>query len=263
MSERFVILTAPRSGSNMLVGLLEQHPGVRCFGELMRQTPAWYATGEREPRPESVLHVFGALRDRYPDDDARYADPYGFVEAAYATSPGGSHYGFKLHLHQQPGFVDRLVADRRYRLILLRRENVLAQYSSEKIAERTGQGAARVGDRVEQVKVRFDEDDFSRYREAWTRAWSRLMDRVRRAGRPALSVGYVELMAGGVGRVLEHLGLPAGSCGEPITLRRNDPCILNRFENPAEAERVLNRLGAGSWATEAVRVDEAPATKER
>ncbi|MEL6311170.1 MAG: sulfotransferase, partial [Pseudomonadota bacterium] len=41
MSRHFLILTEQRSGSTMLVHILREHPRVRCFGELMRKTPAW------------------------------------------------------------------------------------------------------------------------------------------------------------------------------------------------------------------------------
>ena len=33
LMNKFVIVTTPRSGSNMLVGMLNRHPQIKCLGE--------------------------------------------------------------------------------------------------------------------------------------------------------------------------------------------------------------------------------------
>ncbi|MEM6334421.1 MAG: sulfotransferase [Planctomycetota bacterium] len=251
MSDRFVILTAPRSGSNMLVGLLEQHPEVRCFGELMRSTPRWFPEGTRVPRPDSVLHLFRLLEDRYPSDAARFSDPGGFLEAAFATRPGGAVYGFKQHLQQQPELAARLIADRRYALILLRRENALAQYSSEKIARRTGQGSAKRGEVVVKATVAFDAGEFGRYVEQWERRWAWVLGLVEASGRSSARVSYEDLVSGdGAARVFAQLGLQKPAGLEPVTQRRNSPRIAERFDDPAAVVEAVTAMGRAGWLEE-------------
>ncbi|HEX3425202.1 MAG TPA: hypothetical protein VHT30_03665 [Acidimicrobiales bacterium] len=110
---RFVIVTPGRSGSELLTDLLNSHPSITCDAEILRERMAW---------------------------------PQQFVagRAAKAALAGAEAYGFKVHcghfgyqvLRERPGYVAQLAADGT-QVILLRRENLLAQAVSSTIANRT------------------------------------------------------------------------------------------------------------------------------
>lgn len=110
---RFVIVTPGRSGSEMLTDLLRSHPRVVCEAEILR---------ERRLMPERFIAG----------------------RAARAGIAGAAAYGFKIHcghfgyqvLRERPDYLRRLV-DAGTTLILLRRDNLLAQAISSTIAKRT------------------------------------------------------------------------------------------------------------------------------
>lgn len=102
--QRFVVLTTPRSGSQLLVELLDAHPGIRCDSEILRRPPL--APGRY-------------VRGRAVQVGAR-----------------SQAYGFKMMVYQvimQPWFYSSLgsfVAELRasgFRLVVLRRERQLDQ----------------------------------------------------------------------------------------------------------------------------------------
>jgi LPS sulfotransferase NodH len=74
LADRFVILAAPRTGSNWLCSLLNSHPDVLCHHELFNPSGVFYALGhrdgaldlgtpeERDRRPLAFLEPSGGTR---------------------------------------------------------------------------------------------------------------------------------------------------------------------------------------------------------
>ena len=83
MIEKFVIITNQRSGSNLLVSMLDDHPQIKCFGESMRITPQWM----KEQGYRGVLEILGKVDKVYKDDRYRFAYPYEFVRTVFDTAP--------------------------------------------------------------------------------------------------------------------------------------------------------------------------------
>lgn len=128
---RFFIITSTRSGSTWLLTLLNGQPGIRAFGEIffwaaVRPEFAWVAAGNPERffvRRKALGRTRLTALPRYLDEVEVQGGPCLAV-------------GFKLivsHLRQVPNLLVHLVA-RRYRLVLLVRENVFESTVSEIIA---------------------------------------------------------------------------------------------------------------------------------
>jgi LPS sulfotransferase NodH len=120
--ERFVILTPGRTGSELLVSLLDSHPQIVCDGELL---------ATRRASPDLLIRSREAL----------------------AHIRGARAYGFKLlrdHLlRQDVGDPARYISklhQRGYRIILLERRDLLAQAVSFARAERVGYSQRRRDD---------------------------------------------------------------------------------------------------------------------
>lgn len=248
MSRHFLILTEQRSGSTMLVHILREHPRVRCFGELMRKTPAWM----KLKGYKGQLRILEKLDRKWRKDRYRMAHAEAFRDTVYATEPGYDWHGFKLHLGQNDGYVERSVGRPEEKLILLRRENLLAQFSSELIARATGQGNANTSTgEVKKAKVRFVARDFDKHVKQSDGRWSRVTEGIRAAGRDSVYLTYLDAVSGdGVGRALDYLGLEAASGLESNTLKRNTSRIVDRFTNPDEVMAHLERIGRADWAEE-------------
>ena len=87
---KFVIVTSQRSGSNMLVSMIDSHPQIRCFGELMRVTPDWM----KRDGYRGVLRMLEKVDPVYRDDTFRFAHSHDFVNAVFSLAPNRQLYGF-------------------------------------------------------------------------------------------------------------------------------------------------------------------------
>lgn len=249
MASRFVIITAQRSGSNMLTSLLDDHPQIACWGELMRPTPRWM----RKQGYRGALKVLDRLDARYRDDSVRFAYPYDFVESVYGLPPasGAEAVGFKLHIDQHREFLERLIDDPAYKLVILQRENVLAQYSSWLIAEETGQGNARKGDAIKRARVHFGRRQFRGYVNRMQRHFEWTRSAIEKTGKSPFELRYTQLNdPARLAELIAFLGGDSSIVPEPSTAKRNPSDILDRFDNPGEVERELKRMGCPHWVTE-------------
>lgn len=123
---RFVILAAPRTGSNMLCTLLNSHPDILCHHELFNPDGIYYALDLRESS-----FTLGTLEERD-------RDPVAFLDRAWASDQGHACVGFKM-THRQNELVFRTVLeDPAVRKIVLKRKNRLRTFVSRLIAEQTG-----------------------------------------------------------------------------------------------------------------------------
>jgi LPS sulfotransferase NodH len=113
---RFVIVCTPRSGSELLVDLLDQLPGVRCVGEIL---------------DHEVRSPLRFLEGRARIAGARGARVWGCKVLAQHLLWYESRYG------RSATVLARLVADG-WTVVLLRRRNVLASALSALHAEQTG-----------------------------------------------------------------------------------------------------------------------------
>ena len=129
---RFIILSGPRTGSNLLARSLNSHPEVTCFGEVFNfmidfvmynvegydnLNPADLALQRRDPLQLLRQRVFGAHSQR--------------TRAV----------GLKFHYDQLWGhqdLQDGLTGDKGLRVLHLQRRNLLRALISLKIAEQTG-----------------------------------------------------------------------------------------------------------------------------
>lgn len=149
----FVLLAKTRSGSKWLVELLDGHPAIAAYGEMLGgdQVPAAYgATGY--PRYSSRMALRGGARRRLPSAVTRVA----YLHGLFATHPGAKAIGVKLVYGQLDRAVLAYFAARRARTLHLVRPNVLDALVSYEVARARGLFASRYGDLVPPTKVRLD-----------------------------------------------------------------------------------------------------------
>jgi LPS sulfotransferase NodH len=158
---RFVIVGLARTGSTLLVNLLNAHSGVLAFGELFRSPDAigW------DVRP-FVGYQNPTLLARYR------SDPNKFLEAeVFRRWPRRYEaVGFKLFYYhaRQRRFSevwDHLRADRDIRIVHIRRQNILKQYLSLKIAHATDVWSVTTTPLHEPAAIRLDAEECCRHFE--------------------------------------------------------------------------------------------------
>lgn len=233
MPDRFVVLAMQRTGSTMVVSALNSHPDIFCHRELFRSSSAATA-GLR------------GLDARFHDPAFREAHPEEYLEAIYGLGHEARFIGFKLLLSQHPVMRDRLIEDARYCKILLRRDNVLARYSSQRLLE-----ATRAGSVAEGGKVEFVERDFLKYRRYHNRFFDETRRRLEEARRPYFELSYAEACtSAGLSRVLTAIGADASVELRVGTVGGNSPDIVSRFSNPDAVENFLTRNHLEHWRSE-------------
>lgn len=124
---RFVVLAAPRTGSNWLCSMLDSHPAILCHHEIFNPERIIYAVSLRVGELDlgSV-----AARDRCPG---------AVIERLWQASFGHRWVGFKLNRGQHPEAFRQVLDDRSVRKIVIKRRNRIKLFVSEQLALRTGE----------------------------------------------------------------------------------------------------------------------------
>ncbi|MCF8069622.1 MAG: hypothetical protein K9L30_13645 [Desulfobacterales bacterium] len=246
MNINFVIIASQRTGSNMLVSALENHPHVRCHGELFRR---------ENVKMSGALKILKLLTANFQSVEYRDTHYKEYLEAVNEKDGKGFLFGFKLMFNQSEQAMNWLIQEPRIKKVLLFRENLLAMYASHQIAKATGQGAVRVGGEVRQAKVAFNPKHFKRFLKNHTKRYKEAKKQLKK--RPAsewIEVGYpeickIEKIAG----VMEFLGVDANIAPIIIsTVKRNSNNIVERFINPDAVIEHLKTIDRMAWAEEHV-----------
>lgn len=187
--QRFVVLAAPRTGSNWLCSMLDSHPDILCHHELFNPAGIHAALSWRG----GAVDLDAALGTMEERDRA----PLAFLERVWSLSRGCRAAGFKLNRGQNETAFTATLADAGVSKIVLYRDNRLKTFVSERIAERTGYWESYSGsprsDR--QVRIRVDLDELRRHIDENRAYYAALLAEVR--GQRVLALRYEELAASG------------------------------------------------------------------
>jgi LPS sulfotransferase NodH len=236
---RFVVLSAPRSGTTNLVARLNRSDSILMHEEIFHRD-IWRVLREESPE----------LRDIHPPSLQAIA----YAEGVLSECPAGkSQVGFKMWRTQSPEACQHVLRDRRIHKIILERKNRLASYASLTKALSTGvwnvsrQDSPGAGYATE--TVRFDADKFLEHVKRQDEAFDYYREQ---SHGPTLDVSYTGLVAeSDHRRCLDFLGLEMPDRDHAEEYQRlNTPDILSRF---AESDRaavvsVITELGHPEWA---------------
>lgn len=236
MTIHYVILCHARTGSNYLVNALANHPDIEAHNELFHE--------------KTIFRANDAVND--PDEIARRdADPVTFLKAVLEKT-SRPVCGFKHLLFYHEAITD-YVMDNAFHLILLERENILAQYSSLQIAHQTGQWTLFPGDApVPTQRILWDEADFEAYRRDYIQVYADLKQRAAQRTHPVLHLSYTDLfIPERIGRVFPFLGLPDKRPQDAsMTRKQNTSDIALRFDQPDRVRDYMARIGRPQWEAE-------------
>jgi hypothetical protein len=230
----FVILARARTGSNLLVHTLWQHPRVRCEGEALHPEEAYASPPFNWTVPERDAH-----RLEYIDGLLSATQwPPGSPRAKIGDAPVSS--GFKAFAHHlSPSEFIGLSSSPMVRKIVLRRSNLLDEYLSSVKARVTG---AYLHEDTSTLQVKIEPSDFFSFLHG-IEVEDRCIDAARRhstdrfGGDDWLTIYYEEMvdkdtMGDVMQRALNHIlpvalrkaatGRPKESLSKQDTSRRNE-----------------------------------------
>lgn len=283
--KQFVVLGLGRSGSNLLVNRLNT-PGSVCFGEIYHPVDIYLqfpVPGFEVAYPDGDS-LLNSLRVRYDQrlmqmstrrtmmyyallglpvhacstKIKRDKDPVGYLRALHtqvvARYPAKHAWGFKLFLHHSSRILNYVCANPDYAVLILRRRNLLARYSSKKKASITGTYRIAAGGSSSgcDQPVEFDPIEFRRLIRRDDKLFSQLYKKLDKHGKTFHEIEYCELgspeaMAG----VFAHLGIE-GRASEDIRVQKQGSAydMLERFSNPEDVVRYVETNGMEAWLHE-------------
>ena len=238
MVERFVILAAPRTGTNRLVEQLCAQPDVWCHGEVLQRGHVRSKLADKTLKAELL-----ALRER--DFDA-------FLTRIFALSNGRPHCGIKVllgHLGEQAytGIVD----DAGIAKIVLFRANVLAAHASQLAAAKSGAWTPVEMRQSARPPVEFDAAVFRAFHTTYVERYRALSERLAARGQKPFFMRTDELNeTSRLAALLVFLDAARPVAASEAAPVRGPSDIVSRFANADEVERFLRVHGLAHWAQE-------------
>lgn len=235
MPTKFVIATTWRTGSWNLVNVLDGHPDVTCHSEIFHK--------------DYKRHVLPVWLETH-DISLRERDSVAFIESIYKESGSSVAVGFKIWPGQSKLGTEYVLRSPEIRKIVLERSNILARYSSTKLAQATGVWVQKMGAKGEYnpPQLSFNEAEFRALIKHHAEVFSYY--RAETCGL-SLEVTYEEVSSGQFGAIASFLGISPTPL-MPQNRKLNDPDIIGRFkaEDHGAILRTLRDVGHPEWAAE-------------
>lgn len=229
---RFVILAAPRTGSNLLCTLLNSHPEVLCHHELFNPNGIFYAL---EYRDGSLDLGSMEMRDR---------DPFPFLQRVWEYAQGASCVGFKMTRGQNDAIMRAVIEDPGVLKIVLYRRNRLKTFVSEQLARQTDRWEVYEKDELasDPPKLRIDVRSLKAHCDLNDRFYQDIQNSLRSSRQPWIEAEYETILSGPEQtRLLESLGVKATHVRlTQSSIKQNDTDLRIHIENFQELEMALD-----------------------
>lgn len=229
---KFVIIAAPRTGSNWVCSMLNSHPEILCHHEIFNPDGIHYALDHR-----GGDIYFGTLAER---DSA----PLDFLAQLWRQNFGKQAVGFKINRGQNEAVFQHVLTDRGVHKIVLMRRNRIKTFVSEMIAEQTGQWESynlAAGSR-QNVRLEVDVKALWRHVALNRDYYARLQHALRSSGQEYLQVTYEHLKTEAEWlNILRFLGVaPNASALAPATKKQNSSDLRDLISNYTQLESALS-----------------------
>jgi hypothetical protein len=237
----FVIIALPRTGSTHLTTLLHSHHDIICHGEIFHPKGAFVRLRSADRTPQAAAEL-AALRVR---------DPRAFLKYIFDRNYGRIHVGFKIFKDHNNEILDELIADPNVRKIVLYRRNMLAVYSSSRIAQSIGQRILAKA-RDAQPLVQFEAEEFRNYCKRYARFYRDVAKKISRTRQIFHLVHYEGVNDQTLfANLVNFIGAdPFSSNLRAISIKQNSSSLLERFSNPAAVEKFLRSHELLDWLYE-------------
>jgi len=154
IQKRFAVFATPQTDSSQLIEMLDQHPQIRCLGELFSpkgtvlRDLGWKTRKAMAQAAQSPVEFLDRLLGQLEEEES--CKPY---------------LGFEMMLHHDPRMIDHLIADPSWTVIVLERRELLEQWLDMAMAKKNGRwevGGIQQGKRLskDDDDDDLDDDDF-------------------------------------------------------------------------------------------------------
>ncbi len=247
--QHFAVVAMPRSGSTRLCEILGRHPAIACHQEIFHP----HEVQADLPRDRGLEVMDRSRRDA---DIAAFLER--FLDFAETWFQGRAWHGFKVLLNdgQVRAATQIVCPSARLSKIVLRRDNLLACYTSLRLAMETGvwqrSGEALPANR--EHRLVFDRARFLAFTGLELAAHAAMLEGMRRNAQRFIELEYRETLASeGLDKIWRFLGVPPVDASGPLRKVNTRP-LLECYADPNEARQAMYDLGRTDW----LQGDEAP-----
>src|SRR6056297_1101293 len=223
---KFMVVSNPRTGSTLLVHLLNSHPDILCHGEIFH----WKAIFSM---PLSEKKCLPALNDRN-------RNPVRFLEQLFSDGYGSKAIGIKMFQNHNPAMLNFLIRKREVKKIILKRNNYLETYTSHLIAKQTKK-YYNYPDGFVPPKVNVDPAKFLNYIKKNENFFTSVISQLEKTGQNYFLVDYKEILDKGIRKdLLEFIGVNSDISLTASNKKKQNPAKLSeRISNYSEIKENL------------------------
>lgn len=228
----FVVVSEPRTGSTVLTHKLELLNGVSCQGEIFH--------------PDEIFSSVSS--NSIPDIDERNKNPVDFLQKiiaqTYEQRGQSDIIGFKLFFDHNQTMMDYILKSK-ISVVLLERKNKLAQYSSLKIAKKTGLwNSGDIISKEQQLlnekrgkKVLFSLVEFIAYSIRSRYRFKNLVKNIKKSETPYYYMAYENMFNSEEwANMIDFLNIKTADINvNPTYKKQNKGSLFDRFSNPGYA----------------------------
>ncbi len=239
--QKFVIISIPRTGSNLLVGALDSHPEIICHYELFHKK-AIYTSGKYGK--EWINKYSLKLRNNDPMVFLEFVNRHTFNKTVKTI-------GFKIFQGQNDKLLNILIEDKSWLKIILKRNNYLLNYVSKLEALKTGKYVSRkkhenTGKDIT-VKVKFR--NFNSFVRNGKHFYNRIEQKLQQSGQDYYQVEYVNILSLKNRRnILRFLNVdPDPEYLKEVTVKQNKRKLEDRISNYGKIKKLFVKHGYNEY----------------
>ena len=255
LPKRFVIFNFPRSGSNFLCTMLDNHPDILCHQELFNPGRIFYSRdfhillnggNEEGATPwEDLIHG----KDSFSNKKQRDLEPEKFLMKVWRHNYGANAVGFNLFPTHVPNMAPSLLQDKGVKKILLVRKNKIKCYVSREIARKTdiwadfSKNSSQSG-LSQELKVNVSTAKLLAWSQKYDEYFRRLRYELAGLGEPFLDLTYEDIAGDSSSyfkeSILEFIGVtPKVDSLQPLNKKQSSKKLSDLISNYDELRRNL------------------------
>lgn len=196
MPVKFVILSAPRSGTGYLKNMLNSSSSIVCDGEIFHKNETIANNALNDLTKHWLYQAIPLFRKIFRNKTTalnafRNQKPVEFLNSFYSYNRCEA-IGFKIFKGHQEQVREQLIADPAIKKIILYRKNTLQVHVSELIANATNKWILKEGD-PSLVRVEVQPDTFKEFHKNYTTFFSDLTEQLEKSNQTFLVLTYEDI----------------------------------------------------------------------
>jgi LPS sulfotransferase NodH len=222
---KFLLIAAPRTGSNLLVSMLNSHPDILCHFELFHWQEVYSAGGGQGDL--SLLWE----RNRHP---------VAFLEKTYSNSYGKKAVGFKLFPNQNPSILNYLIHQSGVKKIILKRSNYLYTYTSHLMAKKSKTYTYRPD--VLKTPVYVNPKRLIAYIKKNEAFFRKVKNKIQETNQDFFEIEYQQVKdPAWNSNLMKYIGVDSSFILKAATQKQNPESLADRIINFSEVCRALSK----------------------